>query len=83
VTDFFVKAMKGMQQAAQNIRGTSTPDVASSGRPDTVELTKGQQLAKEVGVDLDKLQRLAGIEATRATGNRSIDSILYAAGVLK
>jgi hypothetical protein len=80
VTDFFVKAMKGMQQAAQNIRGTGA---TASQKVDTVELDKGQRLAKEVGVDLGKLRQLAGIEATRATGNPAIDSILTAAGVLR
>ena len=83
VTDFFVKAMKGMQQAAQKIRGTATPMGGGSARVDSVELDKGQRLAKQVGVDLDKLRQLAGIEATRPTGNPSIDSILTAAGVLR
>jgi len=80
VTDFFVKAMKGMHQAAQNIRGTGA---TASQKVDTVDLDKGQRLAKEVGVDLGKLRQLAGIEATRATGNPAIDSILTAAGVLR
>jgi hypothetical protein len=83
VTDFFVKAMKGMQQAAQNIRGTGPTGATASQKVDTVELDKGQRLAKEVGVDLGKLRQLAGIEATRATGNPAIDSILTAAGVLR
>lgn len=84
VTDFFVKAMKGMQQAAQKIRGTSTPmGGGGAGRIDSVELDKGQRLAKEAGVDLGKLKKLAGIEATRPTGNPAIDSILTAAGVIK
>jgi hypothetical protein len=82
-TDFFVRAMKGMQQAAQKIRGTDTPMGGGSARVDSVELDKGQRLAKQVGVDLDKLRQLAGIEATRPTGNPSIDSILTAAGVLR
>jgi len=83
VTDFFVKAMKGMQQAAQNIRGTGPTGVTTSQKVDTVELGKGQRLAKEVGVDLGKLKQLAGIEATQPTGNPAIDSILTAAGVLR
>lgn len=83
VTDFFVKAMKGMQQAAQKIRGTGTSAASASSRADTVELAKGQQMAKNIGLDLGKLRQLAGIEATRATGNPAIDSILTAAGVIK
>lgn len=83
VTDFLVKAMKGMQQAAQKIRGTSTSGATTSNRADTVELNKGQQLAKNIGLDLNKLKQLAGIEATRATGNPAIDSILTAAGVIR
>jgi hypothetical protein len=83
VTDFFVKAMKGMQQAAQKIRGSSAPTDGGTGRVDTVALDKGQRLAKENGIDLGKLKQLAGIEATRPTGNPSIDSILTAAGVLR
>jgi hypothetical protein len=83
VTDFFVKAMKGMQQAAQNIRGTGPTSATAAQKIDTVELDKGQRLAKEVGVDLGKLRQLAGIEATRATGNPAIDSILTAAGVIR
>ena len=83
VTDFFVKAMKGMQQAAQKIRGSNAPAATTASQVDTVELNKGQQLAKNIGLDLNKLKQLAGIEATRATGNPAIDSILTAAGVIK
>ena len=83
VTDFFIKAMKGMQQAAQKIRGTSAPADTTASRADTVELNKGQQLAKNIGLDLNKLKQLAGIEATRPTGNPAIDSILTAAGVIR
>jgi hypothetical protein len=82
VTDFFVKAMKGMQKAAQNIRGTA-PAEPGAGQADAVELNKGQQLAKGLGLDLAKLRQLAGIEPTRATGNPAIDSILTAAGVIR
>lgn len=88
VANFLNLAMKAMQDTASKIRqGSATKTTArqtgyQSG-PDPVTVSQGQTLASDLKLDLEQFRRAIGIDPVKPTGNRKVDALLIAAGVLK